>query len=59
MAQILEAQGILVTVSLLEGDPEILIGWAESYFANDTFTTKLTTLYNSFSNEVDKIYIYA
>lgn len=58
MAQILEAQGTLVTVTLLEGDPEILTGWAESFFTNDNFTTKLTALYNSFQNEVNKICIY-
>lgn len=52
MAQILEAQGTLVTVSLLEGDPEFLTGWAESFLSNDIFINRLNTVYNSFTNEV-------
>lgn len=52
MAQILESQGTMVTVSLIEGDPEILTGWSESFLSNDNFVNKLTTLYNSFSKEV-------
>lgn len=55
MAQILEAQGTLVTVSLLEGDPEFLTGWAESFLSNDNFINRLNTMYSSFTNEVNII----
>lgn len=57
MAQLLEAQGTLVTVSLLEGDPEFLTGWAESFLSNDNFINKLNTMYSSFNNEVNTNYI--
>lgn len=53
MAQILEAQGTLVSISLLEGDPEYLAGLAGSFLSNDNFTNKLNTIYSSFSNEVN------
>jgi len=57
MAQILEAQGTLVTVSLLEGDPEFLTGWAESFLSNDNFINKLNTMYSSTASEVNTIHI--
>lgn len=53
MAQMLETRGTLVTVSLLEGDPEILTKWAESFLSNDYFTKKLNTMHGSFSDEVN------
>ncbi|XP_050438788.1 fatty acid synthase-like isoform X2 [Adelges cooleyi] len=34
MAQILEAQGILVSVCLLEGDPDTVYGWANEIISN-------------------------
>lgn len=55
MAQILEAQGILVTVALIEGDPEILTDWAEHFQSNDKIINKLKSINSSFSNEVTKI----
>lgn len=55
MAQLLEAQGLLVTVSLLEGDPKSLIDWAESFLSNDNFINRLNKKYSSFSNEVNTI----
>lgn len=53
MAQILESQGILVTVTLLEADPEFLTGWAERFLLNDNFKNKLNKMYSSFSSEVN------
>jgi len=53
MAQMLEAQGILVTVALLEGDPETLTEWAERYMSNDDFKNKLNTMFGSFSKRVN------
>lgn len=52
MAQILEARGLLVTLSLLEGDPESLYGWAENFLSNDNFINRLNKKYSLFSNEV-------
>lgn len=52
MAQILESQGILVTVTLLEVDPEFLIGWAERFLSNDNFANQLNKMYSSFFSEV-------
>jgi len=53
MAQILENQGTLVTVSLLEGDPEILTIWSKSFLSNHNLTNKLKTMYCSCSNKVN------
>jgi len=53
MAQMLEAQGTLVTVALLEGDPETLTEWAESYMSNDDFKNKLNMMFGSFSKTVN------
>lgn len=59
MAQILEAQGILTTVTLLEGDPEMVAECAKSFLSNEYFTKKLNTMYGSFSSEVNiKIYLF-
>jgi len=52
MAQILELQGTLVTVTLLEGDPEYLTGWAEKCLSSNNITNKLNSIYSSFTNEV-------
>jgi len=57
MAQILESQGILVTVALLEADPEFLSEWAERFLSNDNFANKLNKMYSSFSSEVNTKYI--
>lgn len=46
MAQILESRGTLVTVSLLEGNPEDLTGWAKTFVSNDNYINKLYTRYN-------------
>uniref|UniRef100_A0A2H8TDM0 Fatty acid synthase n=1 Tax=Melanaphis sacchari TaxID=742174 RepID=A0A2H8TDM0_9HEMI len=54
MAQILESQGILVTVTLLEVDPEFLIGWAKQFLSNDNFSNKLNKMYSSFFTEFSK-----
>ncbi|KAF0755952.1 fatty acid synthase-like isoform X1 [Aphis craccivora] len=54
MAQILESQGILVTVALLEADPEFLSEWAERFLSNDNFANKLNKMYSSFSSEISK-----
>lgn len=56
MAQILEAQGTLVTVSLLEGDPEILTSWAKSFQYNNTFSSEFHTMFSSLSSEVNITY---
>ena len=56
MTQILESQGILVTVSLLEVDPEFLSGWAERFLSNDNFANKLNKMYSSFFSEVNTKY---
>lgn len=53
MAQILEAQGTLVTVSLLEGDPEFLTGWAGNFLSNDNVINKLNTMYGSMASQVN------
>ncbi|CAI6347084.1 unnamed protein product [Macrosiphum euphorbiae] len=47
IAQILESQGILVTVTLLEFNPEFLTGWAERFLSNDNFTKRLNKMYTS------------
>lgn len=52
MAQILESKGILVTVFLLEGDPEILTDWAENFLSNDLLVNKLNTMYGLFYGKV-------
>lgn len=56
MAQILEAQGTLVSVALLEGDPENLTEWAEYYLTKVNIAHKLNTIYSSFSSEVNIIF---
>lgn len=53
MAQILEEQNILVTVSLLEGDPDSLVKWnVDGLLSNKNFINKLNTKYNLLSHEV-------
>ncbi|VVC29220.1 Hypothetical protein CINCED_3A006213 [Cinara cedri] len=54
MAQILEDQDILVTVSLIEGEPESLIEWAGCFLSNNNFIDKLNTKYNLKSTELSK-----
>jgi len=54
MAQILEAEGTLTTVTLLEGDPEILAGCAKHFLSNGYITKKLNSVYGSLSSEVIK-----
>ncbi|XP_060835401.1 fatty acid synthase-like [Rhopalosiphum padi] len=54
MAQILELQGIFVTVTLLEVDPDFLTGWAERFLSNDNFTNKLNKMYSSLYSELPK-----
>jgi len=53
MAQILESQGILVTVTLLEVDLEFLTGWAKRFLSNDNFAERLNKMYSSFFSEVN------
>lgn len=53
MAQILEAQGTLVSVALLEGDPGSLAEWAEYYLTKVNIAHKLNVIYGSFSSEVN------
>lgn len=53
MAQILEAQGTMVTVSLLEGDPKTLTSWSEYFLSKDYLIKKLNAMYHSSSNEVN------
>jgi len=53
MAQILEAEGTLTTVTLLEGDPEILAECAKNVLSNDYITKKFTSKYGSLSSEVN------
>jgi len=57
MAQILESQGILVTLALLEADPEFLTEWAKRFLSNDGLANKLNKMYSSFFSEVNKQYI--
>ncbi|XP_029343545.1 fatty acid synthase [Acyrthosiphon pisum] len=54
IAQILEAQGILVTVTLLEFDSEYLTGWAERFRSNDNFDKRLNKMYSSSYTELIK-----
>lgn len=56
MAQILEARGILVTVFLLEGDPEILTNWGKNFFSNDLLVNKLNMMYGLFYGKVIIVY---
>lgn len=56
MAQILEARGTLVTVFLLEGDPEILTNWGKNFLSNDLFVEKLKTMYGLFYEKVIVLY---
>jgi len=59
MAQILEAQGTLTTVTLLEGDPEMLAECAKQFLSNGYITKKLNTVYGSLSSKVNiKTFIY-
>jgi len=59
MAQILEAEGTLTTVTLLEGDPEILAGCAKHFLSNGYITKKLNSIYSLLSSEVNiKINIF-
>lgn len=53
MAQILEAEGTLTTVTLLEGDPEILAECAKHFLSDGYITKKLTSVYGSLSSEVN------
>lgn len=53
MAQILEAEGTLTTVTLLEGDPEMLAECAKQFLSNGYITKKLNTVYGSLSSEVN------
>jgi len=53
MAQMLEVEGTLTTVTLLEGDPEILTKCAEHYLSNGYITKKLNSVYGSLSSEVN------
>lgn len=46
MAQMLEAQGTLVTVSLLNGDPKTVSGWAESFLSQDCYANRLNTVHD-------------
>jgi len=57
MAQILESQGILVTVTLLEVDLEFLTGWTKRFLSNDNFTERLNKMYSSFFNEVNTMFV--
>eukprot|EP00102_Acyrthosiphon_pisum_P016442 XP_008187406.1 PREDICTED: fatty acid synthase-like [Acyrthosiphon pisum] len=52
MAQILEAEGTLTTVTLLEGDPEILVGCAKHFLSNGYITKKLNSIYGTLSSEL-------
>ncbi|XP_026822789.1 fatty acid synthase-like, partial [Rhopalosiphum maidis] len=54
MAQILEAQGTLTTVTLLEGDPEMLAECAKQFLSNGYITKKLNTVYGSLSSKFSK-----
>jgi len=54
MAQILEAEGTLTTVTLLEGDPDILAGCAKHFLSNGYITQKLNSVYGSLPSEVIK-----
>ncbi|VVC44020.1 Acyl transferase/acyl hydrolase/lysophospholipase,Acyl transferase,Malonyl-CoA [Cinara cedri] len=54
MAQILENQGTLVTVTLLEGNPEELIDWAKTFLSNDNYLNKSYTKYSSSFSKVLK-----
>lgn len=54
MAQILEAQGTLVTVSLLNGDPKTVTSWAERLISNDCFAITLKEMNNNDSDEVNE-----
>jgi len=60
MAQILEAEGTLTTVTLLEGDPEMLAECAKQFVSNGYITKKLNTVYyGSLSSEVNiKIHLF-
>lgn len=53
MAQILEARGTMVTVALLEGDPDILTEWAGSFLADDRFENKANTTIGTFAKGVN------
>jgi len=55
MAQILEAEGTLTTVTLLEGDPEMLAECAKQFLSNGYINKKLNTIYGSLSSEVNII----
>lgn len=52
VAQILESQGIMVTVSLIDGDPEILIEWSKIFLSNENYINKLKNSYHLFYKEV-------
>jgi len=54
IAQILEAQGTLVTVSLLNGDPKSVIDWAKCFLSKDYFSNTLSNMHNYHSDEVIK-----
>lgn len=55
MAQILEAQGTLVTVSLLNGDPKTVTSWSESFCSKDYFINKLNAILEFYSDKVNVI----
>ncbi|CAH1725990.1 unnamed protein product [Aphis gossypii] len=54
MAQILEAEGTLTTVTLLEGDPEMLAECAKQFLSNGYINKKLNAIYGSLSSEFSK-----
>ncbi|XP_016657076.1 fatty acid synthase isoform X4 [Acyrthosiphon pisum] len=54
IAQILEAQGILVTVTLLEFDSEFLTGWAQRFRSNNDFAMRLNVMFSSSYTEFTK-----
>jgi len=44
IAQMLEAKGILVSVSLLNGDPKTVVSLAQCFISNDHLAWKLNTM---------------
>lgn len=43
----------MVTISLLEGDPEILTNWAKSFLSDDNINNTLYSMYNSLFDGVN------
>jgi len=58
IAQLLEAENIAVSLTLLEGIPNVLQEWTKSLLQNGSINAKLLLNYFEMSSTVIKIYFY-